>query len=622
MQVVINNRRVTINPTDIIGQGGEGIVAKLNTNQAVKVYHTPTPERSEKLAAFFAGNWHLPTGRLALPLEPVYNSSGSLIVGFTMPLLTNVEDAAAFSNKKARTALGLNNKQAVQTFIDAYTSLEKVHLAGFVVGDLSDLNIQFRGTQMFWIDIDAWQFGAYACPVATTEFVDPNLYNIDFSAYPAFKPNNDWYSFAVVLFRSLLLVHPYGGNHKRYTSLQERAQKRITVFDDGVVYPKLAYPPEVLSRKLITEFEHIFKQGSRGVFPKEALDNYLNLLTQCSGCGAYYPQERKHCPVCSKETAFVMHTPVIEQRGVKAVSLLQTTGTIAYTKVQNDLLYTVCIERGLVNLHIMGSSGGSKVVNIPIRTRTARFVIAGSLLAVNPTGTEELVVFDISGPVGKQVQTTVTDMFSIGKRAAFSTGLTKIYRIVGGTVMSIEVNSGRVLERQIHSSVKNQTWFSANGQNTQTQVFGFSNIIKDQLYWYCLGNATFEPRLPKLQAQETMLDISVKFSGNEVLIRRKTQFQGEDYLYTDIVSEQGEVIFSNRVKLENAPSKNIHGTIYSSGILLHPTDQGIVQEKVAEGRLKTFSQTEKFVAEGMSLHKFGNGLVVVGTNTATYLELR
>ena len=69
---------------------------------------------------------------------------------------------------------------------------------------------------------------------------------------------NDWYSFAVLLFKSILLAHPYGGTHKKIKSLTERAQKRITVFDKEVKYPKVAYSPDVLTDELAQVFHQYF----------------------------------------------------------------------------------------------------------------------------------------------------------------------------------------------------------------------------------------------------------------------------------------------------------------------------------------------------------------------------
>jgi len=89
----------------------------------------------------------------------------------------------------------------------------------------------------------------------------------------------------------------------------------------------------------------------------------------------------------------------------------------------------------------------------------------------------------------------------------------------------------------------------------------------------------------------------------------------------DTVDEKGEITYSNQIKLEDHQVNSIHGQAYSSGILIHATDDGILQEKVVGTGLKSFPQTEPFVKEGDTLFKFRKGLLVVGSSTITYLEL-
>jgi hypothetical protein len=49
-----------------------------------------------------------------------------------------------------------------------------------------------------------------------------------------FTPDNDWYAFAVLLFRSLTLVHPYGGVDPELSTLPRRAAARRSVFSPQV----------------------------------------------------------------------------------------------------------------------------------------------------------------------------------------------------------------------------------------------------------------------------------------------------------------------------------------------------------------------------------------------------
>lgn len=625
MKVRIDNRTIDISKLDVVGSGGEGLVvkAKLNGSQpnALKIYHQPSPERSRKLTAFFKQKWHLPLNKIALPQKPIYNLSGDMIVGVTMPYLGGgFEEVALFANRKARLMHGINTKLITEVFLDGLESLRDIHAQGLVVGDLNDLNVLFRGSEMLWIDTDAWQWGSFPCPVATLEFLDPSLYGIDLSKKPVFEEINDWYSFAVMLFRSLLLVHPYGGVHKQYKSLQQRAKHNITALDKGIKYPKIAFSPDILSDELADEFLKIFKHQQRGVFPKQLLDMYLGNLTECPNCKTYYPMVRSGCPVCQERTLIIITEPVIETKHVRALQMFTTLGIIAYAKVQNNKLYIIEHHRETATLHTIKPNSTTKQAVLGKPVSGVRYALAGDLLVLNPLHSPKLSILDISRDPPQLLTKSVTEVFSPNRKAVFQVTQNKVIRMVRGNIMAMEKGGTGTIERHIKDGLPNQTWFSANAESDDLQIFGLIQVLREQRFWYYHQGRHLEPKIPPLNQGEGLVDISVKFSSDSVLLRRKTQQNGVDYLRMDMIDEKGNVK-SRLMKMEDHPAGSIHGQSYIKGILIHATDEGILQERVAEGAFKTFSQTEPFVQEGDILFKYKKGMLVVGPNTATYLEL-
>src|SRR6185369_28895 len=104
--------------------------------------------------------------------------------------------------------------------------LTQLHAAGVIAGDLNDGNVLARGAEPYLIDADSMQLAGLPCPVAHERFLDPRLYGIDLSAKPVFDQGSDWYAFAVMLFNSLLYVHPFGGVHTSLPTPQRRAEAR------------------------------------------------------------------------------------------------------------------------------------------------------------------------------------------------------------------------------------------------------------------------------------------------------------------------------------------------------------------------------------------------------------
>ena len=66
----------------------------------------------------------------------------------------------------------------------------------------------------------------------------------------------------MLLFASLLYLHPYGGTHPDHRTLLRRAEARVSALRADVLRQKAAAPPEVLSDDLAAQFEAIRKQNA------------------------------------------------------------------------------------------------------------------------------------------------------------------------------------------------------------------------------------------------------------------------------------------------------------------------------------------------------------------------
>ncbi len=143
--------------------------------------------------------------------------------------------------------------------------------------------------------------------------------------------------------------------------------------------------------------------------------------------------------------------------------------------------------------------------------------------------------------------------------------------------------------------------------------------------WWLMWDGNSYDNLPvsELELGESLTDLSVRFSSQGVLIRRQTQFQGVDYIRTDMVDVNGKVTFSSpRVRKEDHPAPYLHGQAYSNGKLLSATDEGVVQEEVmSSGALKSFDSTKGFVEEGDILYRHQDGLLVVKDSSVVHIVL-
>ena len=342
--ITIANRQISLSPSQIWKQGGEAEIYKLG-NSALKVYkksdhpHFLTQqerdgakariqEHQTKLPAFPT---NAPKGVVS-PTKLAYD--GNRIVGYTMSLISNVEPLMRYSEKSYQKS----NNDVMAIFRNLHTLVLATHKAGIVIGDFNDLNVLVNRDNVYLIDADSFQFGKFLCKMFTTIFVDPLLCDPLAKKLELTQPHNetsDWYAFAVMLMRSLLLVGPYGGVYrpkqpvKRVTE-PERPLHRLTVFNADTRYPKPAVPLNVLPDDLLHLFQQVFEHDQRGVFPELQIR-----WTACLKCGMEHA--RQVCPVCLPSK--IVQTTVIKGN-ITCVSVFKTTGTIVFTQMCNDkLLY-------------------------------------------------------------------------------------------------------------------------------------------------------------------------------------------------------------------------------------------------------------------------------------------
>jgi H/ACA ribonucleoprotein complex subunit 3 len=621
MEVVVNKQRIKLGKRDVLGAGGEATIFR-NKNQALKIYFDPTSGRAAKLKDLLLISPQLPSNVIG-PLDLVFDARGQKIIGFTMKLLPpDHEIVARLSNKSYRIRHNLSTKKVTQLFIRAHKTLSEIHAKGLVVGDLNDLNEVFQGQEIFFIDVDSFQFGRYPCLVATEKFLDPNLYGKDFSKQPCFKPENDWYSFAVLLFQSLLLVHPYGGIHPQLKQITQRAKQRITVFDSGVIYPKVGYSPEILSDELLETFFQYFKKGQRGLFPLVELEAYQDSLVKCPSCEAFYPAQRNNCPQCTARNIMIIKLAT-SVKGCRVETLIETSGRIIFFQILGTTLYALADEDGLTVLYCKEPGRPALRKELFRTIPGAGYGLMDGYLIISPEPTKkELMVIDIKKARPEGVFKTTTELFA-GKRAVFGASQNYLYRIAGGMLMRGEIKNKELIERVIAQVMLDQTWFavSPNPEFDKETVFGFSRIFQEHRWFLISPKGQFEVKIPPLEKNEEFTDLDVKFSANSLLLLRKTRQAGQDFVHIETISlESGKIFVSYRIKVTDLYS-NIHGQAYQAGIILHPTDRGVVREKISDRVQTTFTDTEQFVGEGDTLYPYERGILVVKEDRVIQLTL-
>lgn len=607
--VFINKKRVTLSPQDVIGQGGEADVYRYGNDQALKIWKQPdhpdmqgmpaaqaaTRQRlqlyQEKLPAFPAA---LPN-RVVAPLTRATNRDGSQLLGYTMPLIANAEPLARYADRTFR-AQGIDQETVRQIMLDLADTIAALHQRGVVIGDLNDLNVLVRGTHAYLIDADSFQFGAFACPVFTTRFLDPRLCDPQATALvPAhsFSPETDWYAFTVILMQLLLFVGPYGGIYRPRDPAQRvpqdlRPLHRITVFHPEVRYPKPAQPYATLPDELLHYMQMVFERDQRGPFPRHLLETLRG--TRCPTCGLEH--WRATCPVCTQPVTLPQPTIV---RGRLTVShIFKTDGQIICAVEQDARLRWLAYTNGAFQ-----RENGSVVLHgKPSPALT--FALCGERTLVAMQG--QLVALRD----GQTVFRAAVD--ACGTQPAFATNARHIYWVESGQLL----RDGPFGPEQIGEVLAGQTRIWVGSQ------FGFGFYRAGEISVAFLFDA--EKRglndtvsLPRLRGQ--LLDARCSFTDSSCWFFTATEEQGQMIHRCTVIHRSGAIVATAQATAGDGTwLGTITGKCAVDNGLFAATDEGLVRLECTQGSIaiaERFPDTEPFVDAGCELLPCRDGLAVV-----------
>lgn len=597
--VYINKQRLVFDAAQLIQSGGEGMVFSWGQDTAVKLYHTPQAHHAAKLTHFCHTRLgqHLPPGVLG-PQALVTNKQGQ-VIGFQMPKLPT----GAHALKRLSIPLFWQKQQvsisgAIQLFQTIHTTLSQLHQLGVIVGDFNDQNLFFTlpdthypTSNAYWLDVDSYQFDHFPCAVAMLAFLDPQLYHVaDFSQQPYFSAHTDWYAYFVLLIKSLLHVHPYGGTHKQYKSLQARVTAGITILDSSVTYPQNARSPETLSDDLLHYLHHIFAQGQRDIFPLQLLTTYAADVITCPHCHQPYPRTRQQCPACRILTP----RPLLPQTGLLR-ELLHVDGLIEYVRVLgNGRILTISYTANTYTLHRLGIGGTKEEITLFNGSPGYRFAIfqaigngpiLAPILAVNPPGGTQLLLLDIGGTQPRKL--TMLETAAFRDTAVFAATPNHLIRLAGAWIMRGSFRDGLYMEDAIATAHKQQTRFWAS-PHTDT-IAGYHRIFAELRFWLWHEGNSYDIAIPSLSPGESLQETAVAFDVDTIAFMLTIRQRGNVRHETHLINHRGEIKqqipfiqiahypFTTHPSLPTPPFRLLPDTLpITDDTTLHAHTQGII----------------------------------------------
>ena len=205
-----------------IANSGEAKVWRTNQNgYLAKIYHSPTPERVQKLAVMIANpptepNSHLHHVSFAWPKSALKNAQGDC-VGFLMPEIKDGKELINVYNSSLRKSskLEIDWRFLHTTALNIVSIIEALHAAGYVLGDIKPQNILVNNRALpSIIDTDSFQVinpkngKVYRCLVGSEGYTPPELMGKDFDIIEQTEIH-DRFRLGVIIYQLLFS----GNNH-------------------------------------------------------------------------------------------------------------------------------------------------------------------------------------------------------------------------------------------------------------------------------------------------------------------------------------------------------------------------------------------------------------------------
>lgn len=283
-----------------LAEGGEGIIYDLGDN-VLKVYKDSVnkQEKLKKIKLLMTKSLPL---NIIKPIDIAYDSQKKFI-GYIMTKAEG-EDVKKLGNKKYVKVNNIKIQDISKLALKIKETLTILHNQNILISDLNDSNILFtKDFEPYFIDVDSWSIDNVNCTVCMETFKDPKLVSSNFTK------DTDSFSFAVLLFKMLTRLHPFGGTMNPDMDIIQRMSKGISVIENSkVIVPKNINKWEFMSPSLLTDMKSIFEQGKRFLIDQNLLD-FVSNLKYCDKHEDYYYSKYKTCPICDGN-AVIIQTPV------------------------------------------------------------------------------------------------------------------------------------------------------------------------------------------------------------------------------------------------------------------------------------------------------------------------
>lgn len=269
MDVLVRGKQINLSDQDFLSEGGEGriyvkddLAYKIYTGQKGKIQNSKIKELSV-----------LDKSYICKPLDVVKDFNRKEI-GFTMEYVQDGIPLCKFFTSDFWQKKSITVDHILKIIEQLQEGIEYIHSKDILLVDINELNFLVRMRIFpYFIDVDSYQ-----TPNNPATAIMPHIR--DWQA-KEFSKLTDWYSFAIIVCQLLVGIHPFKGNHPKYTrkDIQKRMLNNVSIFNKEVRVPAATRDFSYIPKIYRDWFVDVFEKGNRSLPPVGVVDRWsLNIV--------------------------------------------------------------------------------------------------------------------------------------------------------------------------------------------------------------------------------------------------------------------------------------------------------------------------------------------------------
>lgn len=465
---------------------------------------------------------------------------GGNVVGYLMPLVEFSCTLEKLLPDEEREKQHLNLNDLIEIFLDIHDTIHECHAAGIVIGDLKPENLLCTSKAAYLVDAESMAFNGWSCWKFTDQWADPNICDPD-KPFPERvhdpTPDSDWYIFAAMLVTAIMGVGPYEGtllDNGKLIQNWDRAKQGLSIFNDGVILPRIAKPKESLSQTLIALFKEIFNEGRRGEFPRQVLEEMHCVSCECGEefCGAA-------CGVCgSPRTVNVPRRVSTVEKPLTLDGNGSIAGSVLATSFHGEKLQALVFRDG-----VLYREDGSPIGKIDPKAYD-KYIVLGARTALVTNGT--CIILDPKSETPLKIEGIDDGLLETplvaGAQDSFAA-------VVGGTLLVGDLDDQGGLSSAIEIPDKGELWMGEKFGLVLSDRFG--TPIK--LFTFkSSGTAKEVSDLPSING--VIAEMRAYFGSKTVWLALHTTEMERDHRYLLAIDQGGELVAWTKVSDREIPT--------------------------------------------------------------------